>query len=443
MLLRAVFSLAEQTLPLRWRQTMGWAGAVALSALCLTAPALAQSDLWSGDGSGADNERLLPDVYPNDPVLSDGSWLREPEGPFVDVDWSVALRGSYSKTSAAEERFDIKLVPRVELERIGLRSAINFEGSAELSRPNEDGLINVDALRLGLQTGYDLDSVTRVTANGDLSLTQPVRGMPGVASDIAIAPRTTSGSAGLGITRQFGKFNVGLTGSGQRNVYGATTRVDGSVTDNSEENYWALDTGLRVGFQATPIFEVFGQAGLGRDMFDLPSSALGVRADATDLVLKGGVTGRWNGILEATVSAGVGHRRFDAASLGEVVTQLYDAQLSFMPDPTWRMTAGFETVVAPPGPNGGGTARVDHVASAEIAYEVNSWLALRALADWNTARFEGSSNTETGHGLGAGADYKVNAHTALSADYGYDHAESTANGVQEAHRVTVGLTLSR
>ena len=57
--------------------------------------------------------------------------------------------------------------------------------------------------------------------------------------------------------------------------------------------------------------------------------------------------------------------------------------------------------------------------------------------------FAGSVEQEKGHGWGLGADYKVNAHTALSADYGYDHAESTANGVQDAHRVTVGVTLSR
>jgi hypothetical protein len=415
---------------------MGWAGALAFSALSLTAPALAQSDSWSGDGSGADNARLLPDIYPDDPVLTDGNWLREPHDPFFDVDWSVALRGSYSQGTQGE-RFDVRLVPRVGLEHIGTRSAVNFEGSAELIRRSEGGNIDVGALRLGLQTGYDLDSVTRLTGNGNLSLTQQAQGSPGLASTIAIAPQTTSGGADVGITRQFGKFNIGLTGAAQRTVYGATTRLDGSVTDNSEENYWALDTGLRVGF------EVFTQAGLGRDLFDLPSSALGVRADATDMVLKGGVTGRWNGIFEATVSAGMAHRRFDAASLGEVVTQLYDAQVSFTPDPTWRMTAGLETVVAPPGPNGGGSARVDHVASAEIAYEVNSWLALRALADWNTARFEGSSNTETGHGLGAGADYRLNAHTALTADYGYDQTESSTNGLQEAHRVTVGITLAR
>ena len=148
-------------------------------------------------------------------------------------------------------------------------------------------------------------------------------------------------------------------------------------------------------------------------------------------------------MLEATASAGVGLRRFDAASPGEVVTQLYDAQITFTPDPTWRMTAGFATTVAPPGPNAGGTARVDYTANAEVAYTVNSWLALRALADWNATRFAGNADTETGYGLGAGADYKVNAHTAVSADYGYDHSESTANGVQQAHRVTVGITLSR
>jgi len=86
---------------------------------------------------------------------------------------------------------------------------------------------------------------------------------------------------------------------------------------------------------------------------------------------------------------------------------------------------------------------VDYSANADVAYTVNSWLTLRALADWYSTRYAGSTNTETGYGLGAGADYKVNAHTALSADYGYDYAESTVNGVQDAHRVTVGVTLSR
>lgn len=433
------FELAERTLASWRRQIAGLAGA---TALCLVAPVLAASDHAMGDGAKSDNARLLPDVYPSDPVLASSVGPREPYDPFFDVDWSVALRGTYTKASDGE-RFDVRLVPSISLEHIGTRSAISLDSSAEIVRYTDSDTVDIGALRLGLQAGYDLDSVTRLTGNANFSLTQQTPGTPGLASNIAIAPLTTSGGGDVALTRRFGKFSVSVTGAAQRNLYGTTTLTDGSVTDNGEQNYWALDSGLRLGLQATPIFEVFGQAGVGRDMFDYPSAALGVSADANDYTLKAGVTGRWNEVLEVTGSAGLGLRRFDVASLGEVVTELYDAQVTFTPDPTLRMTAGFATTVTPPGPNGSGTTRVDYAASAQVAYTVNSWLALRALADWNTARFEGSSNVETGHGYGFGADYKVNAHTAVTVDYDYDYSDSSANGVQDAHRATMGITLSR
>lgn len=406
---------------------------------------MAASDHSSGDGANADNERLLPGLYPTDPVLADGELLREPYDPFFDVDWSVALRGTYTQSTSGE-RFDVRLVPTISLDHQGTRSAINIEGSAEIVRPingANDGQIDVSALRLGISTGYALDSVTDLTANGNLSITRAVPGTPGVASNVAIAPQTISGGIDLGATRQFGRFSVGVTGAINRDVYGSTTLTDATVIDNSESNVWSLDGGLRVGFQATPIFEIFGQAGLGRDIFDLPSSVLLIKTDATTASLEGGVTGRWNDVLEATASTGLALRRFDDASLGEVVTQLYDASITYRPDPTLRMTAAFTTDVSPSGPDDGGTVQIEYGVKAEVAYTVNSWLALRAMADWSQASFVGNADTETGHGWGAGADYQVNGHTALTADYGYGYSESSSSGIQDAHQVTVGITLSR
>ncbi|MCS6761087.1 MAG: outer membrane beta-barrel protein [Candidatus Devosia symbiotica] len=107
------------------------------------------------------------------------------------------------------------------------------------------------------------------TAGGGFSLTRAVAGTSGVANNVAIATQMISGSGNVGITRQFGKFNIGVTGAVDRSVYGATTLTGGTVIDNSEQNAWALNAGLRVGFQITPIFEVFGRAGVGRDVFDL------------------------------------------------------------------------------------------------------------------------------------------------------------------------------
>lgn len=424
----------------RVRHWIWQASALALCAALVT-PASAASDHASGDGSTTDNERLVPGIYPAEPVLESGDWLREPYDPFFDVDWSVALRGSYTKTTD-DTRFDTILAPTLTLTHTGNRSAATFTGSAEVARP-EDGQIEVTGLRLGFEGGYALDSVTTLSASGTFSLTRDLVGAPGVSSDIAEAPRTFDKGAEMGITRQFGKFNVGLTGGFVRNAYGPTTLVDASVVDNSDQNLWSLDSGLRVGFQATPIFEVFAEAGLGRDIFDLPSALLLVKTDANTSTLRTGATGRWNEILEATASVGVTRRDFDADSIAETSAHLYDASIVFTPDPTLRMSAGFTTTVAPPGPDAPGTARVEYGANANIDYTVNSWLALRAMADWRTTTFTGSTATETGHGWGVGADYAVNAHTDLSADYGYDFVDSSTDGAEDAHRVTVGITLSR
>lgn len=419
---------------------LSW-GKGALCALCLASPAVAGSDHRSGDGSEGDNERLLGGVYPSAPVLASDDWLREPYAPFFDIDWSTALRGTFINGTRGE-RFDVRLVPTITFDHQGSRSAINFTSSAEIVRPQE-GSIDVSSLRLNLASEYQLDSVTALTLDGNLALTQAIAGTPDVASNIAVAPETLSGGLAIGAKRQFGKFNVGLTGAAQRTVYGETTQTDGVIVSNSDQDVWALDSGLRIGFQATPIFEVFGQAGLGRDVFDEASKSLLLKTDATDATIEGGVTGRWNSVLQATVSTGLNLRRFDEDALGEFTTQLYDASVTFSPDPTWDFTAGFSTIVAPPGPNNSGTSRVEYAANLDAAYEVNSWLALRAQADWNTARFTGSTETEHGYGWGVGADYNVNAHTALTADYGYKKLTSSLDGPESAHTMTLGVTLSR
>jgi len=418
---------------------------VLLCAIAMVAPALADPRLEPGDGSGTDNPRLLPGLYPASPqdlvALSSPPNLREPFDPLFNVDWSVALRGAYTKNSDGE-RFDVLLVPRVSLEQVGTRVRMQLNGEAEVAQP-VNGEINVSGLRLGFDGGYRLDRETTLTGLVDLALTQDLPGAPGVASTIAVPPKTLTGAVELGVDREFGLFNVEVTGALGRTAYGTTRLNDGTVTDNSERNLWSLDSALRVGYQVTPVFEVFGRAGIGRDMFDQPSTALLVRTDATETSLRGGVAANWSDVLTAEASVGVGLRRFDEASLGEVVSQLYDASITFAPSRTWQFTAGLATNIAPPGPDAGGTARLEYAINGRVTYRVNSWLALRALADWRSATFTGSGQTERGYGFGFGADYLVNGHTALTADYGYSYAETTASGIRDSQRVTVGITMSR
>lgn len=396
----------------------------------------------AGDGTDVDNQRLRPGIYPAFEQLSEKPAGSEVYDPFFDVDWSVALRGAY-QTGTDGQRFDTVLAPDVSLTHTGTRSSIKIDANAEVQQPLTGAPLNVNALRLSLGTTYALDRDTDFVANGSLSYAKPVDDAFGLATDVVVPPSTVVGTGDVSLTRQFGKFNVGLSGGLARTLYGPTTTTGNVTVDNSEQNLWTVDGGLRVGFQATPVFEVFGVAGLGRDYFDKPSSSLMLKTDATRATLQAGIKGQWTSVLAAEFSGGVGLRRFDAASLGEVTNTLYNASITFTPDPTWIYTGAFTTTVTPPNPIEAGTTRVEYVATGRVDHEINEWMAVHALANWKSARFEGSSETETGYGWGVGGLYRLSRHTLLTADYASAHVDNSASGIEDNQTVTLGITVAR
>ncbi len=386
-------------------------------------------------------ERLEPGLYP-------GVALAEPPAepthlPF-DVDWSLGLKGSYTSSSTAGGSFSTVLTPSISAVHDGRQADVTLNGDAEITRPwDGSGTIGVTALRLGVSGAAALDSTTQISGNAALEFTQDLPSTPGFNPGILTPPQVLTGTLGAGIERSFGRFNLGLKGNLDRTIYGETLRSDTGWTDNSSQNVWQADMSLRAGVEITPIFGVFSEASLGRDIFDMPAPATTIRADATSTALRGGISGNWNGIWSASASVGIGHYNFDDPRLTDIATQLYDASLTYSPDPTVSVTAALSTNVEPTGADRGGTARVVHTASTNLAYEVNSWLRLRASADWGLSRFEGTSETEHRSGVGAGADYALNAHTAVSADYNYSHRENSGSGQTNTHSVSLGVTVKR
>lgn len=413
-------------------------GLVLLAAGTLT-PALA--DPLGADGSAVDNERLRPGVYPAAPVPQGFAVPVEPGHPPFEIDWSIGLRGTYTHATDAET-FVTRVTPQFSATHDGSLADLVLAGSAELAKPSGQDDVTITNMRLGLSVTMAIDRVTTLSGTAAIGLSKDLPGSPNLQQQVITPPEIVTGTLGLGLDRQFGLFNVGVDVGADRSLYGPTTRRDTGVTDNSAQNRWRLTGDLRVGYQMTPIFEVFTQSGVARDIFDRQGNS-GLSSNATNRTLRAGISGSWSNILTASVSAGVGQRVFDAESLGEVTTQLYGASVSFTPDPTWRMTGSLETTMDPPGPDASGTARIQHRALANIDYTVNSWLRLRATADWSHSQLIGSAETEKRFGLGAGADYTVNAHTALTADYGFGRRDNSTTGQSDSHQVSLGITLAR
>jgi hypothetical protein len=243
--------------------------------------------------------------------------------------------------------------------------------------------------------------------------------------------------------REFGAFVVGGRVNFSRTSYGPTTMVGPVMVDNTHQSNWTAGTGLRVGYRVTPILTAFVDGSAGYQLYDAPSPDFLVKLDAADYEVRTGLSAAVNSTLEAEASVGVGYRNFTDPVLSDALALLYDASVTVRPDETVTMTAAFTTGFGAPGAGSGGTARLEYEATGDIAYQVNPWLALRASAGWRYALLLGTPETERGYDAGVGADYRLNEFATLTADYGYSFAETTPNPAEDAHRVSVGVTISR
>lgn len=417
-------------------------GAVALVAAAVVAGSAVAGDKFNplGDGSDYTNSDLM-----RDPTTGCENCQSNPphewNDPFFDIDWSLALRGSYVQATGGSY-FEASAVPSVTLRHDMLRGGYEASASVDIVRSTIED-VRVAAARGGFAGSYELDETTSIGGNLDFALSQASAKAPGTPPTVAIQPLVFSGDGEVSASKELGQFVVTGRVNGGRQTFGSMTMVDMSTIDNTHQNNWRAGAGLRVGYKVTPILTAFVDGSVGYQWYDAASPVYLVPLDAADYQVRTGVSATWNSVLEAEASIGYGLRRFADPMLGEAGSLLYDASITMRPDETIEAKGTFTTTFGAPGAGSGGTARLEYAASGDISYRVNPWLSLRASAGARYAQLIGTATTERGVNAGVGADYVLNEFTTINADYAYAWNETNPGPVGDEHRVTVGVTLSR
>jgi len=361
--------------------------------------------------------------------------------PWAETDWSLGLRGSLADDGAGGSRFEAHLLPSLSATRATPRLSYGATANGDITRDDGGGLA-VNDLRLGLKSSYLLGWGGTLDGSGSLEMSREDVSAPDVPDDVAATPVELSGSANGAYTQKLGRFSLTLKGNGGRDIYGTTTLRDGTVEDNSSQNNWNFGGGLRAGFALTPVVGLFAVAEAGRTLFDAVDPSLGKSLNNNQYSLMAGASAQWGERLSAEASAGVGLARFDDASLADIVATLYDASVTYRPTEALTLAGSVTSSIGATGPNGSGTAKVGYIATAGAAYAVNDWLDWRSSLDWHNAYYPGSSGTDRGHGFGAGADYLLNGHTRLSADYAFEHSDISGTA-QDEQTVSLGVTVHK
>lgn len=402
-------------------------------ALALSGPVLA------GDGSDFVNNALLgPEAecsycVPNPP---------DEAGPPFQFDWSVGLRGGVSTGGSGEGPvYEVVALPQFALRQETIRGGYDLGISAEISQKagGDPRLGSVTATAGGR---YDLDELTTLEGRLDLSLSQDDPDGRDQPVNVATAPLEVSGNAEASVTRDFGPLLIKLRGSAGREVVGETTYDDDTTSSNDDQNTTRWGAGARLGYKLAPGLLAFIDGEAIAEQYDVASPLL-AKLDNTTYATRAGLTLRPSQALELEGSIGWGHRDFVDGTLDDFSAMLYGARAQFRPSETLTLGGEFSTTISSPGTTSGATAKLAYAATGTLAYQLNPWLRLRASADWSTARYEGIATEEHKWGAGIGADYLVNEHTDLTADYSFERSQTTPEPPTDEHRVTVGVRFHR
>lgn len=415
--------------------------AVCASALALlVAPATAGMSN-SGDGSAYNNPDLVDDpalgcdkCEPNIPA--------EPYDPLYDLDWSLGLRGGITDDGTGERTYELIALPSVTLKHETIRGGYDIGLSGEVSH-TLDGDPRLDAVATTAGGTYQLDAVTRLEGRINISASQDDPNGSDYDANVVAAPLVLSGDTEASLTRDLGPFEATLKASAGRTTYGETVYDDDSTADNSYQNTTSYGAGSRLGFRLTPGLSAFIDAQALVEQYDEASPSLLVKLDNITYAVRGGLSGKVGETLDLQGSLGLGYRDFGDDTLGDFSAVLYDVSATFRPDETLVLTGSFTTAISSPGSTAGATAKVEYEASGEVSYLVNPWLRLRADAQWSATHYQGIDREETGWGFGAGADYLLNEHTDVTADYSFTRTVQSPDPASDEHQVTVGVKFHR
>ncbi len=408
----------------------------------LAVPAAAGEFNPLGDGSDFNNADLTRDTATGCENCRATPPYEWGDAPF-DLDWSLGLRGGIKDDGTGDgPTYELIALPSFTLRHDTIRGGYDVGLKGELTYDVEG------SARIGSVTGtaggeYKFDALTTLAGRADVTVSQDDPDSSDYAPNVTSAPLVVSGSGEASVARDLGAFNLALRGSAGREIYGETVYDDNSTSSNDFQNTTGYGAGSRLGYELTPGLVAFIDTEADYLAYDQPSPSLLVKLDNVTYAGRGGLSAKFSQTLELEGSLGLGYTDFADSSLLDFSAVLYDAKATFRPDETLTLTGAFTTTISQPGTTSGATAKLTYAAVGEASYQVNPWLKLRADAQWSEAHYQGIDNDEYKWGFGAGADYLLNEHTDLTADYSFLRTEKTPDPATDEHQLTLGVEFHR
>lgn len=298
----------------------------------------------------------------------------------------------------------------------------------------------------GTVTGrVDVTRQTQINLQSTLTLQTQQPGSPilAIPNSVFITSRPLIIALGqsIGVTQQFNRFAISLTGAFTRYMFGNATQSDGTELLLSQDNYNDYALTARGSYELTsgliPFVEVTGDARRYDNGFDV----YGFARSSNGIAGKLGSTLEFTRLLTGEIAAGYAERVYVDPRLPNLDAPTIDAKLIYTATPltTVNLTAATylsETTFAY------ASGAISRSVSLGVTHALRRDLTLSAIATYQYNIYDSQPVTEQLYSGTLKADYNLSRSLVITGSFTHQRFQSTAPGENYTENVfLVGLRL--
>ena len=266
-----------------------------------------------------------------------------------------------------------------------------------------------------LAARIDVTRRTRIDLEGRFLLSTEDPNSPDLPASLARLPITTTGGVTAGVAQRFNRFEVGVSGSYDRTVYGASTLTNGATVSNDDRNYDQYGAKLRGSYEVVPGITPFVELGTDRRTHDLPVDSSGLRRDSTGDEVRVGTTFELTRQLTGSASAGYATRRYADPALTDLGGIVADGSLVWSATPLTQVTLSARSRIAESTLAGvSGVLRRDF--GAQLDHAFRRWLIGTVKFEYGFDDYVGSTREDQRYALSGMLTYKLSRNAQLKGE---------------------------
>ncbi|MGP8233267.1 MAG: outer membrane beta-barrel protein [Methylovirgula sp.] len=335
-----------------------------------------------------------PNLLPTDVVPS--AYVHAETGMKAQSDWSQSsltadLRGGY---------YDYFSVPTA-------------------NRPDAAGTI----------TGrVDVTRQTQINSQTTFSLTTEQPGSPilAIPNAVFITNRPLYATVGqmLGVTQQFNRLSVSLSGAFTRYAFGDATQSDGTILELSLDDNNVYAVAGRLSYEVTPTLIPYLQVTGAHTQYDSPSDAYGYDRTSNSIQAKAGTSYEATPLITGDLALGYENGVYADYRLPVVSTPTVDATLIYTPTPLTTVTFTAATDVGQT-TLANASAAIGHIFTLKLSHELLRDVTISATGTYQFNTYVGQPVIENYYAGLFEVDYHMTRSILITGSYKYQRFVSS------------------